>query len=169
MKNKENNKKSQMEIMGMMMVVILIVIGIVIFLVLSLNSNSGQDTRQVYLQKEISSNTLTAIARTNVPACGNGVDIGDLVKECYKYNCEGENGCLYLNITLEYMLNKTIKENSNYNYEFFVYDSQVDDYRSDKNIYINQSTCINADNKEVATVQIPYNYGKIKIMRLEVC
>lgn len=72
--------KSQMEIMGIVIIIILFSVGL-LFAIQYVILKKPSDVKKSFLQAELSSNSLNAMLKTNVPECNNA-DMAALFKDC---------------------------------------------------------------------------------------
>ncbi|MBI2136594.1 hypothetical protein HYU06_05990 [Candidatus Woesearchaeota archaeon] len=72
--------KSQMEIMGIVIIIILFSVGL-LFAIQYVILKKPTDVKKSFLQAELSSNSLNAMLKTNVPECNNA-DMASLFKDC---------------------------------------------------------------------------------------
>ena len=104
------HRKSQMEIMGLAIVVVLIVMGM-LFSIKFVLFKEDKTYRKDYLNTQLAANTLNTLLNTNTNC--NGISISELLqdasKDYHSLNCPGYlNSQEYANLTINYLINKTI-------------------------------------------------------------
>ncbi|MFC1691543.1 hypothetical protein ACFL0W_05175 [Nanoarchaeota archaeon] len=117
---KKPSKKAQMEIMGFVIIVIFISIGILITMSLVMKQEPS-DQKQRFTEIQMSSNFLSAMIRTVAEDC-SGNDFTTLLQDCTDYwsihqktggsikcTVDQNSSCEYLNNSIEYMLNQTLR------------------------------------------------------------
>ena len=119
-------RRSQMEIMGIVIIIILFSVGL-LFAIQYVILKKPSDVKKSFLQAELSSNSLNAMLKTNIPECNNA-DMAALFKVCGQYNppnptepeidCDNDgskvssgdlyDSCFILNQTITTILNNTL-------------------------------------------------------------
>ena len=121
-----NNKKSQMEIMGLAIVVILLVVGMT-FVIRFMINKEPVDYKKQFSQAETASNTLNTFLKATSRAC-NGLTMTELLQDCgHTKNIicpNGQNSCVYLELAAKEILNKTL-DSWNFEYEFSAYQDEA--------------------------------------------
>ena len=111
MADKKKSKFGQVEIMGLLIVVILVVV--VIFLVVSFSAKTPpRDIKTTYMNDQMSAAFILALLDTSTE-CGNSVSMAEVIADCAAFNridCPGSNSCIYLNESLDDILNSTLVE-----------------------------------------------------------
>lgn len=114
------SRRSQLEIFGLVVLVIIIVVAFLIFTVYKLNSPQ-KDTKGVYVDKQLSSNVLLALSKTNVAYddCYSHT-ISQLITDCAKtyhsFSCFGRSSCDVAEEVIGDILSETLyAEGINYN------------------------------------------------------
>jgi|GEM_PF-5673505 len=74
-------RRGQFEMVGLVFVVLIIVVGIMLYLVFSSRDPTARVARSIVLEENARS-YLLVLSQTDVPACGNGVDITSLSRAC---------------------------------------------------------------------------------------
>jgi hypothetical protein len=129
------NKKSQTEIIGITIVMVLIMLGIIFvirFVVLSDNYNIKQE----FDKSQMAANFMDAVLKTTT-SC-NQLTITELIMNCAEfygntnqlYNCPSDTAlgicpggcrsCDFLNQSLEYILNNSLNQMPQVNYEMYI-------------------------------------------------
>lgn len=111
---KTKNKRSQMEIMGLMIVVILLIVG-VLFAVKFVVLKKPPETRQTFSRTQMASNMGLALMASSTESC-RGTAIKDLLIDCAEWpeaggtiTCDdGTRSCYYVNQTIYDILNSTL-------------------------------------------------------------
>jgi uncharacterized protein YpmB len=110
---KRKNKRSQMEIMGLMIVVLLLIVG-VLFAVKFVVLKKPTEVRQTYSRTQMASNMGLAIMSSTTEDC-RGTAIKDLLIDCANWPEDGGTimcdnlmkSCAYVNKTIFNILNST--------------------------------------------------------------
>ena len=108
------NRKSQMEIMGLMVVVILLIVG-VLFAIKFVVLKKPPQVRQTFSRTQMASNTGLALMASSTANC-SGTAVKDLLIDCAEWpeaggtiTCDdGTMACDYVNRTMMYILNQTL-------------------------------------------------------------
>ena len=106
------NKKSQMEIIGLVIIVILISLALIFFLRFSMNKTATE--KRTYTSAQLTSNMINTLAKTTTPCAGK--TITELYIECANLNpvdCNGDgfdesDACEIANSTVTELLAKTL-------------------------------------------------------------
>ncbi len=101
------NKRSQMEIMGLIVIVILVVVAMIF--VIQFTVLREPETVKEYSDSEIANNMLTSLLQTTTEC--HGLTITDLLKDCAgteDIRCDGVKSCAYLNQTIDYLFSNTL-------------------------------------------------------------
>ena len=127
------NKKSQTEMLGLAVVVILISVGLIFVIGNTLKKTSTPSEKKVYSEKQLAVNILGSILSTTTACkqdkistlmidCGRGTPVfcNEEVVEGVTIG-ETDNVCQYLNETITYLLDNTLKK-WNKKYEFLMYE-----------------------------------------------
>jgi len=104
-------KKSQMEIMGLVMIIILVALAM-LFAIVFIVLKEPTDIRKAYTHKELAVKTGATLLKTTT-SC-KGQDIKQLLQDCAAgelITCEnGQGSCAYTFELIEDMLDNTLKE-----------------------------------------------------------
>lgn len=125
-------KRAQTEMLGMAIVILLLSLGILILVGNVLKKSAGPDIKQLYSEKQLATNILGAILSTTTNC--NNEKISTLMIDCgrdWPVSCPGQqvgdtwiegsdDVCLYLNNTIDFMLDNTLKQ-WNKKYSFLAY------------------------------------------------
>ena len=115
-----NNKKTQMEIMGLAIVVILIIIGM-LFVVRFVMVRKPAEFKAEFTQAQLASNMLNAFLKSNT-GCSD-MSITELLQDCGQSQsvyCSGRLSCEYVKDTAKSIFIETL-EKWNYEYRFSAY------------------------------------------------
>lgn len=112
----QNNKRSQMEIMGLVIIVILVAIGMLFAIQFLMKKPAGQETAAVK-ESTMAANFLNTMLSTSTD-CFNR-NIRELLQDCAltggATNCFGQSSCEYAGDQIKLMLDNTlIKWNKDY-------------------------------------------------------
>jgi hypothetical protein len=110
---KRKQKRSQMEIMGLMIVVLLLIVG-VLFAIKFVVLKKPTEVRQTFSRTQLASNMGLAIMASTTYDC-RGTAIKDLLIDCAEWpeeggtiTCDdGRKACNYVNETINGIINKT--------------------------------------------------------------
>jgi len=131
---KLNNRKAQMEMIGLVVIVILITLGMLFLAQFALKESPK---KKIFTRKGLAYSTMSAIMKTSViePTCfvdyvgEASLRIGkDILEDCARhadsspfgyslYECKGKHSCIFLNETVNKLLNSTLGK-WNKRYEF---------------------------------------------------
>lgn len=111
---RNQRKKGQMEIMGLMIVVILLIVG-VLFAIKFVVLKKPPETRQTFSRTQMASNLGLALMSSTTEDC-RGTAIKDLLIDCAEWpeaggtiSCgDGNKSCVYVNNTVRSILNQTL-------------------------------------------------------------
>jgi len=131
------SKKAQTEMLGMAIVILLISIGILILVGNVIKTSSGPSTKQLYSEKQLATNILGSMLSTTTNC--NNERISTLMMDCgreWPVSCPeqivgdtiisgSDDVCLYLNNTISFMLNETLKHWGK-KYSFLAYTDRTD-------------------------------------------
>ena len=157
----KTRKKAQIEMIGLIIIVIIFIIGIMIFTIYKLNfSHKNQQTK--YLNKEVATNLLIAMMKTNVVEC-QGLELAELIKDCTKeyhmITCDAYTSCELANSTIYTILNSTLID-WGVSFNFTIQGTNV--------TFINLNCDSTARNVEQAEEILPLNPGQADIT-LDLC
>ncbi len=122
------NRRAQLEIFGLIVLVIIVIVGFLVFMVANLNK-SHTNIKHAYMTKELATNTLLALSKTNVreDEC-YGHSLAQLIIDCSKtyhsFSCYGRSSCEVLNSTIEYILSEVL-EKEGIRYNFTIHDTGI--------------------------------------------
>jgi len=157
-------KKAQMEIMGLAIIVILVSL-LILFVVIFVVNKSPSDLKKSFTHSELASNFLGTMLKTST-GCKK-TTFSDLFQDCAKYrdlssiSCGGEKVCVFLNNSVEMLLNNSLKE-WNYAYNFTAITSGTN---SMKITQLHNGRC---DEKQSKIFPIPLHPGTL-IIQLDIC
>ena len=151
-----HSKRAQTEMLGMAIVILLLSIGILILVGNVIKTSSSQSVKQLYSEKQLATNILGSILSTTTNC--NNERISTLMMDCgrdWPISCpsqivgttvisESNNVCQYLNDTISFMLNETLKHWGK-KYSFLAY---TDRTNPKINITYRIDECINSLNVE---------------------
>ena len=105
------NKRSQVEILGLIVIVILVSVAMIFVLQFSILRKP--ETIKTYSDIEVANNMLTSLLQTTTKC--NGLAFTDLLKDCATdapeiYCPNNMNSCDYINMTMEELFGKTLDE-----------------------------------------------------------
>lgn len=143
---KLNQKKGQIEIVGLVMIVILVTLGLLFLVTFSLKpKEKSLETTELLI-----SSTMAALMQTEV-YCNYSSEEGssvlylsiekELLEDCavnheggYKYFCDNQPSCTFLNKTIRNLLNKTLGT-WHWSYEFKAYLLETE-YPEEKELFL---------------------------------
>ncbi len=165
----KKNKKSQLEIMGLVVIVILLTIGM-LFMVKFVITRKPSEIKKTYTQTQMASNMLSAILKSTAKDCMN-VDMTELLQDCVSGEsiiCPdgGNSSCDYVMNTIEGMLNSTLGEWKT-EYDFRVYWDV--DFRTIADNTKNFTVGCKTPERETKHYPIPTDIGSTLIVRLAIC
>lgn len=109
MRKSINNRKAQVEIIGVLIIVIIIVI--ILFVVIGFKMTEKPRTVQkTYMNDQMSTAFLLSMLRSSTECTGH-ITFEEAFKDCAtrtRVNCEGQNTCDYLNDKISIILNETL-------------------------------------------------------------
>ena len=159
--------KSQSEIIGLALIVILVVFGFILAARFML-TDRPDDSKTNFVNKELASNTLNVILRTNT-LC-KGATVTDLYQDCVtsqRIKC-GENNnvpsCDFVNDVVDKILSNTLSQ-WNRQYLFNVY---LGDSLDENNLIFSKGSCPENADIESSIQLIPTEKGNI-VARLYIC
>ena len=156
---KNHNKKSQMEIIGLMVIVILISLSI-LFILQFVVQKSSSDIKKSYTHTQLAANTLNALLKTTTDC--KEQDITDLLRDCASGEtifCENKGSCQVAIDIINEIFSKTLLVWSK-QFEFTV---KIDN--SDVIPPITNQQCLE---RETEIYPISTDAG-IMIIRLDIC
>ena len=151
-------KKAQTEMLGIAIVVILVSIGILFIVTNAIRSSGSQSQKTDFSEKQLATNILASILSTSSKAddC-QGDRISTLMIDCGKgtgrtclLNGNEVDVCEYLNVTIDTLLNATIKV-WNKKYQFLAYKSLASGVQINSTSRIEQ--CLAGDGTGLQYVQ----------------
>lgn len=153
------NRKSQMEVMGLVMIVILISIAMLFTLQFVILKQQPK-FKEMYTYAKLSSTTLNTLLKTNTEC--KGIDFTGLLQDCaankstpYGINCNGQNSCEYAEEKINKVFDDTLRK-WNIVFEF---DSDL------TGINIKEGICLEKQSKPYP---IPTDVG-VMILKLDIC
>jgi len=109
------NKKSQMEIMGLVVIVILVSIAM-LFVIRFVILQPAEDYKSDYVSMEIASNLVSAILKTTSPDCYHNT-FRELLQDCAENEnnpsiicTNGQNSCDFAYDKIDYILDDTLND-----------------------------------------------------------
>ena len=111
-KNRKNKKKkAQLEMIGLIIIVIIVITAILIFTIQKV-STPPKNIQKRYMNKEIATNFLISITKTNVNECYN-LSLAELITDCAKthlpyIDCHGLISCDAATNTISNILDRTL-------------------------------------------------------------
>jgi len=125
------NKKSQVEIMGLLIIVILVVM--VIFIVIIFNAaKTPQTIQKSYTNDQLGTSFILSFLDTSTH-CSDGKTFREVIADCastQRLDCLGRSSCDYLNNTINQSLLDETLTKWGINYEFKVEHSRFIHYRN---------------------------------------
>jgi len=94
----KNNKKSQMEIMGLALVVILISLGLLFAIRFTALKPATSGARKTYIKTIKAANMLNTLLKINTN-CAAGASVTQLIQDCAsaeQIECNGDTSCTYV-------------------------------------------------------------------------
>ncbi|MBW2965812.1 hypothetical protein KY342_01770 [Candidatus Woesearchaeota archaeon] len=155
----KRNKKSQVEIMGLIVIVILLAVAMIFILQFTISRRPT--TIKTYSHAEIAENTLTAMLQTTTNC--DGLTISELLKKCAEPIPEYRGYCDCLDRTVDDILSKTLDEwNIEYRLSATIEPGQVYINKSDKI----PDSCLG---ERKSATHIISAAGQIMRIRMDVC
>jgi len=158
-------KKSQMEIMGLAIIVILLTLGLLFFIKVII-SKEPSTSKQSFTQTKTAANMVDVMVKTTTKNC-HGTEIRQLLQDCAENHnnpnsliqCEnGETSCRYVNSTIEYLFNHTLRETTWGNQSFY-----FSAYTDENNPILEQGKRCPPGSQKAEPVYIPTRAGNLQV------
>jgi hypothetical protein len=157
---KANNRKAQIEMIGLVIIVIIIITALLIFLAYRV-SRPRDTIKRAYMNQEIANNMLITMTKVNVEECHN-MSLANLLADCargyYSINCIDRTSCEAANDTIRDILSHTLDAWS------LAYSMEAED----AGIKFSTPDCGPGKEKDQAFEILPLSPGQMEVT-LDVC
>lgn len=161
------NKKSQMEIMGLVVIVIIIAVAFLFFVYFMRAGGEREEPKAIYQKELLAYNTIGAILQSTT-AC-KGLTFADLIEDCVapfeeKIDCGGGyDSCDWVENDVTFILDKFFFPRQQ---EYFFYVMVMKNDEPDFKLEVARGDCL--ANRVSATQPLPSRYGDF-VVGLDIC
>lgn len=164
LRKSQNNlrKKAQLEMIGLIVIVIIVITGLLVFTVYKI-TNPTKDIQKRYVNKEIATNMLISMTKTNIYECHN-LSLADLIIDCARtYSSiiciDDKLSCEVVNTTIYNILNKTLID----------WEMSFNLSIENTNITFVNHACTSKKEKIQSSENLPLGAGQTVEMILDIC